>query len=83
MGKIIVLPVGEVILYIQLVYLGSSTQLKIPGPERLIVSQGQYVIMEKSLEQAYARLQEQIKTEMEQIEKRFAPMRQSPKSGEQ
>ena len=55
-GKIIVLPVGKVILYIQPVYLKSSTQLKIPELKRLIVSQGQIVVMEKSLEDAYARL---------------------------
>jgi hypothetical protein len=82
-GKMIILPVGKVILYIQPVYLKSSTRLKIPELKRLIVSQGQHVIMEKSLEEAYSKLQEEIKTEAEQVDKRFAPMMQPPQSGEQ
>src|SRR5208337_1581881 len=61
-GKMIILPVRKVILYIQPVYLKSATRLKIPELKRLIVSQGQIVIMEKSLEEAYAQLQQQIKT---------------------
>jgi uncharacterized membrane protein (UPF0182 family) len=55
-GKIIVLPVGHVILYIQPVYLKSSTALKIPELMRLIVSQGQVVTMQRTLEDAYADL---------------------------
>ena len=77
-GKIIVLPVGKVILYIQPVYLKSSTQLKIPELKRLIVSQGQIVVMEKSLEDAYARLHQRIKSEVERVDKRFAPLMPQP-----
>jgi hypothetical protein len=73
-GKMIILPVGKVILYIQPVYLKSATRLKIPELQRLIVSQGQNVAMEKSLEEAYGKLQEQIKTETGQVDRRFAPM---------
>lgn len=78
-GRMIILPVGQVILYIQSVYLKSSTQLKIPELKRLIVSQGQVAVMEKSLEEAYSKLQERIKTDTEQRDKRFAPMLQLPK----
>jgi len=77
-GKIIVLPVGKVILYIQPVYLKSATQIKIPELKRLIVSQGQIVIMEKSLEEGYAQLQKRIKAEVERTDKRFAPLLQQP-----
>jgi uncharacterized protein len=77
-GKIIVLPVGKVIIYIQPVYLKSATQLKIPELKRLIVSQGQIVTMEKSLEEAYAQLQKRIKVEVERTDKRFAPMLEQP-----
>ncbi len=77
-GKIIVLPVGKVILYIQPVYLKSATQLKIPELKRLIVSQGQIVVMEKSLEDAYAHLHQRIKSEVERVDKRFAPLMQTP-----
>jgi uncharacterized membrane protein (UPF0182 family) len=75
-GKMIILPVGKVILYIQPVYLKSSTQLKIPELKRLIMSHGQVVIMARSLEEAYAQLQERIKTEVERVDKRFAPLMQ-------
>jgi uncharacterized protein len=77
-GKMIILPVRKVILYIQPVYLKSATRLKIPELKRVIVSQGQIVIMEKSLEDAYAQLQERIKTEVEHMDKRFAPLMQPP-----
>ena len=77
-GKMIILPVRKVMLYIQPVYLKSSTRLKIPELKRLIVSQGQIVIMETSLEEAYAQLQERIKAEAERVDKRFAPLMQQP-----
>jgi len=77
-GKMIILPVRKVILYIQPVYLKSATRLKIPELKRLIVSQGQIVIMEASLEEAYAELQKRIKAETERIDKRFAPLMQQP-----
>jgi uncharacterized membrane protein (UPF0182 family) len=77
-GNMIILPVRKVILYIQPVYLKSATRLKIPELKRLIVSQGQIVIMETSLEEAYAQLQKRIKAEAERIDKRFAPLMQQP-----
>lgn len=72
-GKMIILPVGKVILYIQPVYLKSATQVKIPQLQRLIMSEGTYVVMEESLEQDYARLRERILKESERIENRFGP----------
>lgn len=77
-GKMIILPVRKVMLYIQPVYLKSATRLKIPELKRLIVSQGQIVIMETSLEEAYAQLQKRIKAETERMDKRFAPLMQPP-----
>ena len=72
-GKIIVLPVGKIILYIQPVYLKSSSALKIPELMRLIVSQGQVVTMQKTLEAAYSDLVEKIKTQLEIEGRRFGP----------
>ncbi len=80
-GKMIILPIGKVILYIQPVYLKSATRLKIPELKRLIVSQGQIVVMEASLEEAYSKLQQRIKTEVERTDKRFAPLLPSSGSG--
>ena len=77
-GKMIILPVRKVMLYIQPVYLKSATRLKIPELKRLIVSQGQIVIMESSLEEAYAELQKRIKADAERVDKRFAPLMQPP-----
>lgn len=57
-GRMVILPVGKVILYIQPIYLKSSTQLKIPELKRIIVSQGETVVMEPSIEEAYSRLLE-------------------------
>lgn len=73
-GKMIILPISNVIIYIQPVYLKAATRLKIPELKRLIMSQGQFVVMESSLEEAYAKLQERIKSEAERIEWRFGPL---------
>jgi hypothetical protein len=81
-GKMIILPVGKVILYIQPVYLKSATQTKIPELKRLIVSQGQIVIMERSIEEAYTKLQQRIKSDVERVDKRFAPLIPQPPEGQ-
>ena len=73
-GRMIILPIGKTILYIQPVYLKSSTTLKIPELKRLIMSKDQTVIMEPSLEEAYVRLQEKIKTDSRRMDKQYAPL---------
>ncbi len=59
-GRIIVLPVGGTVFYIQPLYLRSSAGPKIPELKRIIFTQGDIVIMEKSLEEAIARLEAKI-----------------------
>jgi uncharacterized protein len=72
-GKMIILPIGNVITYIQPVYLKASTPLQIPELKRLIMTQGEVVVMESSLEQAYVTMEERLLLELERIERRFAP----------
>ena len=79
-GKMIILPVGKVMLYIQPIYLQSTTRLKIPELKRLIMSQGEIVVMEPSLEEAYTKLQERIKIDTERQDKRFLPLLPPPKA---
>ena len=78
-GKIIVLPVGKVILYIEPVYIKSSTALKIPQLMRLIVSEGQVVTMKTTLEEAYSDLVRKIKAQLKLEGQRFAPVTQPPR----
>jgi len=47
------------------------------------MSHGQIVVMASSLEEAYAQLQERIKTEVERVDKRFAPLMQPAPPGTQ
>jgi hypothetical protein len=77
-GKMIILPIGKVVIYIQPVYLKSSGGLKIPELKRLVMTQGQIVVMEPSLEQAYSKLEERLKAEQERIEKRYTPYAPAP-----
>jgi uncharacterized protein len=70
-GKMLVLPVGRSIVYIQPVYLAAAARLKIPQLKRLIVSQGEMVIMEPSLEEGFARLNERLKAKEERIQQRL------------
>ncbi len=68
-GRIIVLPVGHSVLYVQPVYLISETETKIPQLTRVIVSMGNVVVMERSLDEAFAKLRQELiektKREME------------------
>jgi hypothetical protein len=77
-GNMIIFPVGKMLVYVQPVYLKSSTTLKIPELKRLIMTQGQVVVMEKSLEEAYVRMIERVKAETGRIDRRFAPLVSEP-----
>ena len=58
-GRMIIMPVGRTLVYIQPVYL-VSTQIKIPELKRVIVAMGGEVVMEKSLQEAFDRLSGKI-----------------------
>jgi uncharacterized membrane protein (UPF0182 family) len=77
-GNMVIFPIGKMLIYIQPVYLKSSTSLKIPELKRLIMTQGQVVVMEKSLEEAYAKMMERLKEETVRLDRRFAPMEAEP-----
>ena len=59
-GRMIIFPMNNMVFYIQPVYLSASAELKIPQLRRLIVTQGDVVAMETTLEDAF----EQISTRM-------------------
>jgi len=77
-GNMVIFPIGRMLIYIQPVYLKSSTTLKIPELKRLIMTQGQVVVMEKSLEEAFAKMIERVKAETGRIDRRFAPLISEP-----
>ncbi|MDX9788598.1 MAG: UPF0182 family protein [Desulfobacterales bacterium] len=77
-GNMIIFPIGRMLIYIQPVYLKSSTTLKIPELKRLIMTQGQVVVMEKSLEEAFTKMIERVKAETGRIDRRFAPLSSEP-----
>jgi len=70
-GRMIILPIGKIVLYIQPVYLSSVTRLKIPELKRLIVSQGEVVAMASSLEEAIEALERKLEKRIERQKKRF------------
>lgn len=72
-GKMILLPVGKNMIYIQPVYLYSSTEVTIPQLQRLIMSDGQNVSMKPSLEEDFDDLQQRALQEVERIGRRFGP----------
>ena len=73
-GRMIILPIGNVVFYIQPVYLTSSTRLKIPQLQRLIVSQGDVVAMEDSLEKAFQKIEQELKFRIKWEEEEPADM---------
>lgn len=60
-GRIIVLPVGRSVLYVQPVYIVSTSGTRIPELQRIILSMGNVVVMDASLENGIARLEQRLK----------------------
>ncbi len=60
-GRIIVLPIGRSILYVQPVYLVSTGTTKIPELARVILSMGNIVVMDTSLEGAWNTLEAKLR----------------------
>lgn len=67
LGDMVIMPVGQAILYIQPVFLTFEGEVKIPELQRIILSDGQYVVMEPTLLEAYVKLKERIEEEGENI----------------
>jgi len=57
MGRMIILPMGNSVLYVQPIYIASTTN-KIPELIRVIVSIGNEVVMDKTLWSAFKRLKQ-------------------------
>jgi uncharacterized membrane protein (UPF0182 family) len=70
-GRMIMLPVNGMILYIEPIYLSSSTRLKIPELKRLVVSQGNIVAMASSLEEAFEKLDDKLNERKRRKQERF------------
>lgn len=77
-GKMIIFPVENSILFIQPVYLKSTSRVTIPELQRIIMSEGRVVVMERSLEEAYNTLRARIEDELEQTERRFPTRSANP-----
>jgi uncharacterized membrane protein (UPF0182 family) len=60
-GRMIMLPIGRSLLYVQPVYIVSTAATKIPELARVILSMGNIVVMDTSLEKALDRLEARIK----------------------
>lgn len=60
-GRIIMLPIGRSLLYVQPIYLVSTGNVRIPELTRIILSMGNVVVMETSLENALAKLEARLR----------------------
>jgi len=77
-GNMLVLPIGGTVVYIQPVYLKSTARLKIPELQRLIVSQGEMVVMDASLPNALRLLEDRLKARAGQREQRRGQYQSAP-----
>jgi hypothetical protein len=57
MGRMVILPMGNTVLYVQPIYI-ASTKNKMPELTRVIVSIGNETVMDKNLASAFARLKQ-------------------------
>ena len=60
-GRIIVLPVGKSVLYIQPVYIVSTSGTRIPELQRIILSMGNVVVMDAQLETGILELERRLR----------------------
>jgi len=70
-GRMIVVPVMGSLVYIQSVYLKAESTLRIPQLKRLIVCKNDTVVMEPTLEEGFARLEERFQTQAERARRRL------------
>lgn len=61
-GRMIILPIKHELFYIQPVFMAATAETTIPQLKRLIVSNGEQVAMDVSLEKAFATLEQKIDT---------------------
>lgn len=59
LGRMVILPMGNTVLYVQPVYM-TSTKIKIPELVRVIVSMGNEVVMDTTLWSAFDRLKQKF-----------------------
>jgi uncharacterized membrane protein (UPF0182 family) len=71
LGRMVLMPVGDQILYIQPVYLIAQKQPRIPELKRVIVSQGDMVAMDRTIEGALKELETRMEERLRIREQRF------------
>lgn len=72
-GRIIVLPIGKSIIYVQPVYLVSTGSIKIPELARVILSMGNVVVMDTSLAGAWNKLEKRLLADQKAMSDEKAP----------
>ena len=77
-GRMLMLPVGGAIVYLQPVYLKAAGKLKIPQLKRLILCKGEMVVMQPSLEEGFLKLNERIQRRLDRMKGRMEPMAPPP-----
>jgi uncharacterized protein len=79
-GRMIVLPVMGSLVYIQSVYLKAAARLKIPQLKRLIIVKNDTVVMESTLEEGFAKLEERFQAQSDRARRRMQEI--NPGTGE-
>ncbi len=74
-GRLLVVPIEGGVYYIQSVFLKAAGQLQIPQLKRLIISRGELVVMEASLEEGFAKLSQKIQVDTERLKRRLEGFR--------
>ena len=61
-GRMVIMPIGGAITYIQGVFIEAETPARLPELARIIVSRGQMVAMERSIEEAFEAVNDLIES---------------------
>ena len=82
LGRMVILPTGKSVIYIQPLYLIATSKTKIPELKRIIVTQDNVTAMDLTLEAALLKVEEKLKERYLRMQKRYPiPDSQPVKNG--
>jgi len=77
-GRMVVVPVNGVVTYIQGIFLAATAESRMPQLARIIVSQGQLVVMEETLQDGFRSLNALIREKQRDAKTQKLPAPQEP-----
>ncbi|MBM7569994.1 UPF0182 family protein [Aquibacillus albus] len=66
-GNLITIPIEDTVIYVEPIYIESNNETALPEVKRIVVAYDDYIVMERTIEAAFERLLEQVKSGIPQV----------------